>query len=209
MSPSAFPLILFTLCLIFISHAPLPTSAIKFKLYQIVCVENSIYDFISVAKCLKALEVNPRIPLAKTYAELSELIIELALKNSTGVQDYLKILMKTNPSPAIKQCAVEDYTKIIQNYTRALTLVASDPQKPHYVFPLPYHLLTCDLRLASPFFSPAKSLLRSSLRRNRSSHPAKSLIVLLTRVFSENQNAFSASTELADTVNDNYWFVYD
>ncbi|KAK7281798.1 hypothetical protein RIF29_10081 [Crotalaria pallida] len=87
--------------------------------------------------------------------------------------------------------------------------VSNLSKEPHYVFPLPYHLLTCDLRLASPFFSPAKSLLRSSLRRNRSSHPAKSLIVLLTRVFSENQNAFSASTELADTVNDNYWFVYD
>ncbi|KAK7268545.1 hypothetical protein RIF29_21246 [Crotalaria pallida] len=129
MSPSTFPLILFTLCLIFISHAPLPTSADLFKLYQVVCYESSISELINVTKCLKALEVNSRIPLAKSYAELSELIIKLALKNSTGVQDYLKILTKTNPSPAIKQCAVEDYTKIIQDYNSALTLLASSPQR--------------------------------------------------------------------------------
>ncbi|KAK7268539.1 hypothetical protein RIF29_21239 [Crotalaria pallida] len=152
MSPSTFLLILFTLC-----SFNLPTSAINFKLYQIVCGKISLIPVhMDVTKCLKALEDNPRIPLAKTYVELSELIVELALKNSTGVQGYLKILTKTNPSRAIKQCAIEDYTKIIQDYNSALTLVASSPQRAaNIVADAQVHSFLCKTALLKEPKSPA------------------------------------------------------
>ncbi|KAE9617441.1 hypothetical protein Lal_00034860 [Lupinus albus] len=129
MNRSTFLSILFTLSLIFISHAHLAASTINFKLYQDVCIEYGVrVNPNNIRVCLTALESDPRIPQAKTYAELSSLIIEQAMKNSTISQHYLKNLMKTDPSPAIKECANQDYDGIIKAFKNALDNVIPNPQ---------------------------------------------------------------------------------
>ncbi|KAK7268548.1 hypothetical protein RIF29_21249 [Crotalaria pallida] len=126
MNPSTILSILFSLTLIFISHAPLPASSLN--LHQTVCSETSVEYNQKYDECVKALEVDPQIPSANTYVTLSKLIIEIAIKNSTGIQDYLKILRSSDPSPAINSCAIFDFTRIIQDFKSALAIVASSPQ---------------------------------------------------------------------------------
>ncbi|OIV93888.1 hypothetical protein TanjilG_05591 [Lupinus angustifolius] len=128
MNPWTFLSILFTLSFIFISHAPLPASTINFKLYQVVCIQYSVRVSPNIKGCLAALQSDPRIPSAETYVALSIFIIDQAIKNSTLSQNFLKNLMKTDPSPAIKQCANEDYDGIIKALKNALAIVIHNPQ---------------------------------------------------------------------------------
>ncbi|CAL0303002.1 unnamed protein product [Lupinus luteus] len=128
MNPSTFLSILFTLSMFFIYHASLTTSTINFKSYQVVCIEYGTQVSHDIKGCLKTLESDPRIPEAKTYDALSIFIIDQAVKNSTLSQNFLKNLMKTDPSPAIKQCANEDYDGIIKAFKNALAYVIHNPQ---------------------------------------------------------------------------------
>ncbi|OIW21537.1 hypothetical protein TanjilG_06158 [Lupinus angustifolius] len=128
MNPSTFLSILFTLSLIFISHSSLSASIINFKLYQVVCIQYGIRVSPNIKGCLEALQSDPRIPSAENYIELSIFILEQAIKNSTLSQIFLKNMMKTDPSPAIKECATQDYTGIINAFENALANVLHDPQ---------------------------------------------------------------------------------
>ncbi|CAL0331052.1 unnamed protein product [Lupinus luteus] len=128
MNPSTFLSIFVTLSFIFISHAPLVPSTINFKLYQVVCIQYGIRVSPNIKGCLKALESDPQIPQVKTYVELSSLIIEQAIKNSTISQIFLKILMRKDHSPTIKECANEDYDGIIKAFENALANVIHNPQ---------------------------------------------------------------------------------
>ncbi|CAL0303001.1 unnamed protein product [Lupinus luteus] len=128
MNPSTFLSILFTPTMFFISHVSLTTSTINFKWYQVVCTEYSTRVSHDIKSCLKALESDPRIPEAKTYGALSIFIIDQAVKQSTLSQNILKNLMKTDPSPARKECANEDYDETIKAFKNALAYVIHNPQ---------------------------------------------------------------------------------
>ncbi|KAE9617443.1 hypothetical protein Lal_00034143 [Lupinus albus] len=128
MNPSTFLSILFTLSLIFISHAPLAAATINLKLYQAVCIEYGVQVIPNIRGCLTALESDSRIPLAKTYVELSRSIIDQAIKNSTIAQNYIKKLMKKDHSSAIKECANEDFDGIIKAFKNALANVFRNPK---------------------------------------------------------------------------------
>ncbi|CAL0302999.1 unnamed protein product [Lupinus luteus] len=128
MNPSTFLSILFTISFIFISHVPLSISTIDFNFYQIVCIQYGIQVSPNIKGCLEALESDLQIPQAKNYAELSILILDQAIKNTTIAQLSLQNLMKSDPSPAIKECATEDYDEIIIAFENSLANVNHDPQ---------------------------------------------------------------------------------
>ncbi|OIW07633.1 hypothetical protein TanjilG_03741 [Lupinus angustifolius] len=128
MYPSTFLSILLTLSFIFIYHATLSASTINFKLYQVVCIQYGIRVSPNIKGCLTTLESDPQIPQAKTYVELNILIIQQAIKNSTISQIFLKNLMRHDHSPAIKECANEDYDGIIKAFGNALANVIHNPQ---------------------------------------------------------------------------------
>ncbi|TKY46051.1 pectinesterase protein [Spatholobus suberectus] len=126
MNSSTLSLLLFTLSLILISHAPLPT--LGKSLYESLCDEAKEYK----ASCLEVLKADPRIVGAKDNVELSKLILELGIKKGTDAQNYLKEVMKTNPSPAIKQCATTFYDGTVGSFKSSLGELNEDGLTANY-----------------------------------------------------------------------------
>ncbi|XP_061345827.1 uncharacterized protein LOC133291567 [Gastrolobium bilobum] len=125
MNPSKLSL-LFTLSLIFISFAPLP--ALGINLYENVCKDAGKDN----ARCLNLLKAYPQITSAKNYVELCRFILEMAIKKSTEGQNYLKGVMKKNPSPAIKECATVDYDELVESFKSSLGELVEDPSTANY-----------------------------------------------------------------------------
>ncbi|XP_061353870.1 uncharacterized protein LOC133298563 [Gastrolobium bilobum] len=133
--------LLFTLSLILISQA-----ASGSKLCESLCKE-AMEDS---ARCLQILKAEPKIASAKNNVELSKLILQMALKKGTEAQKYLKELMKTNPSPAIKQCATTFYDGVVGSFKSSLGEIKEDGLTANYDAKVagdgPF---TCDTALAA------------------------------------------------------------
>jgi len=127
MNPSTCLSLLITISLIFNSHAISPKSSSK--LYENVC-KNAGNDN---QRCLKLLEANPSIISAKDYRTLCKLFLEMAIEKATKGQNYLKTLMKEQPSSqAIKQCATNDYNGLVTSFKSSLSELNEDPISANY-----------------------------------------------------------------------------
>lgn len=120
MNFSTFSIVLFSLSLIIVSHAPLPTLGLT--LHEALCKETKENE----ARCLELLKEDPKIAAAKDNTELTKLILKLALKKGIETQKFLKDLMKTEPSPDLKQCATTLYDGVIGSFKSALGELGED-----------------------------------------------------------------------------------
>ncbi|KAK7308484.1 hypothetical protein VNO77_42091 [Canavalia gladiata] len=122
---------MFTLSLIFISHAgrlpvPVATSA---KLYQSVCKDAGK----DANRCLKLLEAYPEITSAETNLTLCRHVLEMAIERSTEGRNYFIKTMKKNPSSAaIKNCATNFYYETVKSFKDALSELVSAPDAANY-----------------------------------------------------------------------------
>lgn len=126
MNSSTLFLMLFTLSLILISHAPMSTLGIT--LYESLC-DQAGQD---KARCLEVLQAEPQIVGAKDSVELCKLVLELGLKKGLEAQTFLKEAMKTNPSPAIMQCATTLYDGTIGSFKSSLGELSEDGLTANY-----------------------------------------------------------------------------
>ncbi|KAL5122890.1 hypothetical protein HKD37_02G003593 [Glycine soja] len=126
MNSSTLFLMLFTLSLILISHAPMSTLGIT--LYESLC-DQAGQD---KARCLEVLQTEPQIVGAKDNVELCKLILEFGLKKGLEAQRFLKDAMMTTPSPAIVQCATSFYDGTIGSFKSSLSELAEDGQTANY-----------------------------------------------------------------------------
>jgi pectinesterase inhibitor-like protein len=132
MAPSTLLSLLFTISMIFISHAISPTASPKSspKLYETIC--KSIGESLknNEQPCLKLLESNPQIPSAKDYLTLSRLVLDLAIEKATKGQNYLKSLTNKYPtSQALKGCATKFYNYLISGFRTGMRELATDPDE--------------------------------------------------------------------------------
>ncbi|CAJ1953175.1 unnamed protein product [Sphenostylis stenocarpa] len=126
MKLATISILLFTFSLIFISHAPLPS--LGKNLHESLCDEVKE----DKGRCLEVFKGDPGIAKAKDNFELSKLILEFALKKGIEAQNFLKEVMKTNPSPAIKQCATIIYDGVIESLKNSLGELGGDGQTSSY-----------------------------------------------------------------------------
>ncbi|KAK7343749.1 hypothetical protein VNO77_12760 [Canavalia gladiata] len=120
--------LLFTLSLILISHSPLgvnakdqSSSAMEMRIQ--VCRQN----MPDIMNCMNILRSDPKILKAESYLELSQAILELALKKGIEGQNFLKELVQTNDVPVIKECANLHYDGVIGSFRSALKELKEDP----------------------------------------------------------------------------------
>ncbi|KAK7308490.1 hypothetical protein VNO77_42097 [Canavalia gladiata] len=135
MNPSTQLSLLFTLSLIFISHAGgLPVSSPasgSTKLYPIVCKD--IHENNGIRRCLKLLEAYPKITSAKNILELCRHVLEMAIDRSKEAQNYFIQEMKKNPSSkAIKDCATQRYSGTVGSFESALDELTQSPDTANY-----------------------------------------------------------------------------
>ncbi|KAK7364526.1 hypothetical protein VNO80_13261 [Phaseolus coccineus] len=119
MNFSTFSILLLSLSLIIVSHAPLP--AIGIGLHESLCGETN-----ENARCLELLKGDPRIAGAKTDSELCKLILRFAMKKGIETQKYLKEALKKHPSPNLKECATTLYDGVIGSFKSALGELGED-----------------------------------------------------------------------------------
>jgi len=120
MNFSTFSILLLSLSLIIVSHAPLPT--LGTSLHESLCSETKENE----ARCLELLKDDPKIAKAKDNTALTKLILELAIKKGTETQHYLKEVLKTKPSPNLKECATTLYDGVIGSFKSALGELGED-----------------------------------------------------------------------------------
>jgi pectinesterase inhibitor-like protein len=121
MNPSKLSLF-FTLCLIFISQAH------GGCLFEGLCAATGQ----GKDRCLQLLKDDPEIASAKTDLDLCKLVLKFGLKKATEAQNYLKELGKTNPSPAIQQCATFHYDGVIGSFKSSLGELVEDSMTSNY-----------------------------------------------------------------------------
>jgi len=78
------------------------------------------------------LKTEPQITTATKDFELCQLILELGIKKATEAQDHIKEIMKTNPSPAIKECATFDYDGVVASFKSSLGELTLDTMTSNY-----------------------------------------------------------------------------
>ncbi|KEH25919.1 transmembrane protein, putative [Medicago truncatula] len=92
--------LMFIICLCLISYAVVP--ALGLKLYEELCSEARKYS----QDCLDLLKGDDKIVAAINYQDLSENILDLAIKESTSYLGYLGGKSKQFPNDqAVKKCA--------------------------------------------------------------------------------------------------------
>ncbi|CAL0333346.1 unnamed protein product [Lupinus luteus] len=126
MNSSKVSYLLPILFMILISHSPTPASSQS--LYESVCKETGQ----DAGLCLQLLKANPQIPSAKNYRDLTKFILDLGITKGTQGQNVLLNLLKTNPSPAIRQCATFDYDGTIGSLKSAIRELPVDLQTAQY-----------------------------------------------------------------------------
>jgi len=72
--------------------APTPSPKSSRALYEIVCEDSYLLDDQRQA-CLKLLESNSQITLAKDYLTFCKLYLEMIIEKATKAQDYLNSLV--------------------------------------------------------------------------------------------------------------------
>jgi len=122
MNSSKLSSLLFTLSWIFISQAS------GHALYEQVCADTKEDQNC----CLNLLKTEPQITTATKDFELCQLILELGIKKATEAQDHIKEIMKTNPSPAIKECATFDYDGVVASFKSSLGELTLDTMTSNY-----------------------------------------------------------------------------
>ncbi|KAK7277384.1 hypothetical protein RIF29_18535 [Crotalaria pallida] len=126
MSSSKISFLLFTLSLILISHAPMPASGES--LYERICKEYAK----RTDDCLLILKSDSRIPTATNFLDLSNFILDFALKNGVEGQSFFSDLGKKNPSQAINQCAKVYYTSMVAAFKGAMSELKEHPDMARY-----------------------------------------------------------------------------
>ncbi|OIW06387.1 hypothetical protein TanjilG_13575 [Lupinus angustifolius] len=120
---------LFTISLVLTSYAIL--SASSSSLFEELCmkVKETGSD---EGQCLHILNVHPKLGSARNYDELSKNILQLALKKSIDAQNFLKEVIKTNPSAAIRECATIDYDGVVASFRSSLKELKEDSETANY-----------------------------------------------------------------------------
>lgn len=122
MKPTKLSFFLFILFLCIIFHAALCSA----NLYHAVCNEyrpRSDYNY-----CVRVLKSDSRIPLAKTYHDLSKLILELSINQAMTVQaSFIEMAQHLPSEEALGQCAGKFYDESIESFNKALSNLDKDP----------------------------------------------------------------------------------
>ncbi|KAK7270974.1 hypothetical protein RJT34_26528 [Clitoria ternatea] len=126
MNPSTLSSLLFTLSLILISHAPLPTSGAS--RCESLCNEAGN----DKGSCLQFVKANPKLASANDDLKLSKLVLEIGVKRAIEGQKYLKEIMKSDPSPAIRQCATTLYDGVVGSFRSSLGELKLDALTANY-----------------------------------------------------------------------------
>ncbi|KAE9592521.1 hypothetical protein Lal_00028501 [Lupinus albus] len=120
---------LFTLSLVLTSYAILPASSSS--LFEQLCIKVKETGS-DERQCLHILNVHPKLGSAKNYNELSKNILQLALKKSIEAQNFLKEVIKTNPSAALRECATIDYDGVVASFRSSLSELKEDTETANY-----------------------------------------------------------------------------
>lgn len=98
---------------------------------------------------LEVLKADPRIVGAKDYKKLCKFVLELGLRKGIEAQNYLKEVMKTKPSPAIKECATFLYDGVVGSFKSSIGEIKVDGLTSNYDAQVASDgPITCDLALA-------------------------------------------------------------
>ena len=122
----------FTLLLLFFLYSTSSTEAAPSNLVEYVCKET-----IDYAKCIKALESDPRAKSAENLNALANITLELAIDNAKDSLAFIKKLLEKNISCssdirlALKQC-VTSYKTAIASFKSALSELSEDPMTANY-----------------------------------------------------------------------------
>jgi hypothetical protein len=128
MAPSTYLSFLFTISMIFISHAisptPTPSPSPSPKLYQNVCKEPGQKDFEQ--RCLKLIEAYPQITLIQDYLTFCRSFLKIAAidKAIKSQQVVREITEKYPSSDPIREC-FDDYSTVVAEVKGAL---GEDPE---------------------------------------------------------------------------------
>ncbi|XP_004489730.1 uncharacterized protein [Cicer arietinum] len=123
MNPSKLSSLLLTLSLIIIF-----SQTSNAKLFEDVCKATAEDN----DRCLQILKSEPKIVSANSDIALCKLILQFALKKGEEAQNYLKEMMKTNPSPAIKECATIHYDEVVGSFKSSLGELKEDELTANY-----------------------------------------------------------------------------
>lgn len=123
MDSSAFASFLFTLSLVLISQTASGANFVEDLCNQVG--EDS-------ARCLQVLKANPKIASAKNDIQLCKSVLETGLKKAIAGQNYLKEVMKTNPVPAITECATVHYNGVVGSFKSSLGEIKEDGMTANY-----------------------------------------------------------------------------
>ncbi|RDX87185.1 hypothetical protein CR513_31380, partial [Mucuna pruriens] len=126
MNLSTLSHMLFILSLILISHAPWET--LGASLFESLCEEARE----NKGRCLELVKADPNILGAKDYTKLSKFILKLSLQKGTDAQKYLKEMMRTNPSPALTECATVLYDGVVGSFKSSLGELKEDGLTANY-----------------------------------------------------------------------------
>ncbi|OIV91422.1 hypothetical protein TanjilG_02040 [Lupinus angustifolius] len=149
MKSSAICSLLFTLGLIFISHAFLHAEANKGKggksLIEGICDE-TLED---KANCMRAVGSDPNVLKAKNIVQLAKAVLQIALNKGMEGQSLLKELAASTNSPDLVQCANFDYDEVVLSFRSALGELKEDAQTASYDAAVAVDgPVTCNRRLA-------------------------------------------------------------
>ncbi|CAJ1976913.1 unnamed protein product [Sphenostylis stenocarpa] len=126
------------LCLITISHHPLPANARAHGHRELIgSSENLIKQicketFEEEINCMSILRADPQIVHATNIFGFSKAILELALKKGEEGQNFLKGLVKTTKSEAIASCANKCYDGVVGSFSSALAELKVSPDTASY-----------------------------------------------------------------------------
>lgn len=139
-------LLLFSLSFILIFHSPLPANA---GVIEKVCEEATYPDV-----CLGFFKVHPEFASAKDSKQLAKLVLDMAIKKAIETQEYIRGLLKTNPSPPLQHCAEDSYDSVVHSLQGALQgLSSEDPDMANYdAKTAGDDVMDCQQQLNSPAF---------------------------------------------------------
>ncbi|MED6162883.1 hypothetical protein PIB30_074661 [Stylosanthes scabra] len=84
------------------------------------------------ATCMEVMRSNPKMQAAKSFVQLSKLVLKVAVYKATHGQKFLQELAKTNNCSAIQQCAGPNYDGVIRSFKSSLESIKEDAASANY-----------------------------------------------------------------------------
>ncbi|MED6170219.1 hypothetical protein PIB30_028848 [Stylosanthes scabra] len=85
------------------------------------------------ATCMDLMRSNPKMQAAKSFVQLSKLVLKVAVKKATEGQKFLKELAaKSKNCPAIQECAGSNYGGVVRSFKSSLLSIKEDADSANY-----------------------------------------------------------------------------